>query len=30
LPQALRITIGHPEDMDAIVSGLAEMADTAR
>ena len=30
LPQALRITIGHPKDMDAIVSGLAEMADTAR
>lgn len=29
LPQALRITIGHPHDMDAITRGLQEMAQEA-
>ena len=29
LPQALRITIGHPHDMDAITQGLQEMAQEA-
>jgi histidinol-phosphate aminotransferase len=30
LPQALRITIGKPEDMDVIASALREMAEAAR
>lgn len=30
LPQALRITIGKTEDMDAIAAGLREMAESAR
>jgi histidinol-phosphate aminotransferase len=30
LPQALRITIGHAHDMDAITLGLREMAEAAR
>jgi histidinol-phosphate aminotransferase len=30
LPQALRITIGHAHDMDAILAGLAEMAEAAK
>jgi histidinol-phosphate aminotransferase len=30
LPQALRFTIGHAHDMDAIVAGLSEMAEAAR
>ncbi|QDK33764.1 pyridoxal phosphate-dependent aminotransferase [Sphingomonas sp. IC081] len=30
LPQALRITIGKPEDMDAIAEGLREMAEAAK
>jgi histidinol-phosphate aminotransferase len=30
LPQALRITIGHPHDMDAIMRGLQEMTQAAQ
>lgn len=30
LPQALRITIGKPEDMDAIAEGLREMAEATK
>jgi len=30
LPQALRFTIGHPHDMDAILAGLKEMAEAAK
>ena len=30
LPQALRITIGHGHDMDAIAAGLREMAEAAK
>ena len=30
LPQALRITIGRPHDMDAIAAALREMAEAAR
>ena len=30
LPHGLRITIGHPQDMDAIATALREMAEAAR
>lgn len=30
LPQALRITIGKPEDMDVIAAALREMAEAAQ